>query len=70
MLVLLGTSRKRWVRRATVSGWTIEVLAVEHHAITSVCLRRGSEGSGQEQIRGDLEGDGDQGVDPGGDHGQ
>jgi hypothetical protein len=51
----------------TVSGWTIEVLAAEHHAITSARLPRGS---GQGQVGRDLEGDGDQGVDAGGDRGQ
>ncbi|MFE2752629.1 hemolysin family protein [Actinosynnema sp. NPDC059335] len=67
VLVLLGNIPDRPGDRVTVSGWTVEVLAVERHAITEVRLRRGS---GQGQVGRDLEGDGDQGVDPGGDGGQ
>ncbi|ONI92160.1 hemolysin [Saccharothrix sp. ALI-22-I] len=67
VLVLLGHIPEAPGDRVTVSGWTIEVLAVEHHAITRVRLRRGS---GKGQIGRDPEGDGDQGVDAGGDRGQ
>ncbi|MER5262735.1 hemolysin family protein [Actinosynnema sp. NPDC002837] len=69
VLVVLGRIPEAPGDRVTVSGWTIEVLGVEHHAITEVRLRprpatdgtgRAEPGSGQEQVRGDLQGDGDQ----------
>ncbi|GAA1354022.1 hemolysin family protein [Saccharothrix algeriensis] len=67
VLVLLGHIPERPGERVAVSGWTVEVRRVEHHAITEVLLRRGS---GQGEVGRDLQGDGDQGVDAGGDGGQ
>ncbi|MFD7654521.1 hemolysin family protein [Actinosynnema sp. NPDC059797] len=46
VLVLLGRIPERPGDRVEVSGWTVEVLAVEHHAITSVRLRRKGRGRG------------------------
>jgi putative hemolysin len=40
VLVLLGRIPDQPGDRLTVSGWTVEVLKVEHHAITSVRLRK------------------------------
>ncbi|MFI9817757.1 hemolysin family protein [Saccharothrix variisporea] len=40
VLVLLGRIPERPGDRVEVSGWTVEVLGVEHHAITSVRLLR------------------------------
>ncbi|QFZ18184.1 hemolysin family protein [Saccharothrix syringae] len=40
VLVLLGRIPERPGDRVSVSGWNVEVLAVEHHAITSVRLSR------------------------------
>ncbi|MFD0201651.1 MULTISPECIES: hemolysin family protein [Saccharothrix] len=40
VLVLLGRIPEAPGDRVTVSGWTVEVLKVEHHAITSVRLRK------------------------------
>ncbi|GGP77584.1 hemolysin family protein [Saccharothrix coeruleofusca] len=40
VLVLLGRIPERPGDRVSVSGWTIDVLGVEHHAITSVRLRQ------------------------------
>ncbi|NUT99588.1 MAG: HlyC/CorC family transporter, partial [Saccharothrix sp.] len=40
VLVLLGRIPERPGDRVEVSGWTVEVLGVEHHAITSVRLTR------------------------------
>ncbi|GAB2979238.1 hemolysin family protein [Saccharothrix stipae] len=41
VLVVLGRIPEGPGDRITVSGWTVEVLKVEHHAITSVRLRKG-----------------------------
>ncbi|WP_433271639.1 hemolysin family protein [Actinosynnema sp. CS-041913] len=67
LLVALGHVPERPGEWVTVSGWTIEVLRVDHHAITEVRLRRSSRHG---QVGRDLERDGDQGVDAGGDGGQ
>ncbi|MBB5959548.1 putative hemolysin [Saccharothrix tamanrassetensis] len=64
VLVILGHIPERPGERVSVSDWTIEVLDVEHHAITEVRLCRESR---QGEVGRDLEGDGDQGVDAGGD---
>ncbi|RKT53875.1 hemolysin family protein [Saccharothrix australiensis] len=64
LLVCLGHVPERPGERVTVSDWAIEVSGVGHHAITEVRLRHAS---GQRQVGRDLEGDGDQGVDAGGD---
>ncbi|MFT7838440.1 hemolysin family protein [Saccharothrix sp. BKS2] len=59
VLVLLGRIPEAPGDRVSVSGWTAEVLAVEHHAITSVRLRRqesGAEESGAEKPSGEESG--------------
>ncbi|MFC5059543.1 hemolysin family protein [Saccharothrix xinjiangensis] len=46
VLVLLGRIPEEPGDQVAVSGWTVEVLAVEHHAITSVRLLRKGRGRG------------------------
>ncbi|MFC6089903.1 hemolysin family protein [Saccharothrix lopnurensis] len=61
VLVLLGRIPEAPGDRVSVSGWTAEVLAVEHHAITSVRLRRqesGAEEPGAEKPGGEESGGG------------
>jgi len=42
ILVVLGRIPEKPGDRVVVSGWTAEVLGVEHHAITRVALHRGA----------------------------
>ncbi|MFD7659106.1 hemolysin family protein [Actinosynnema sp. NPDC059797] len=75
VLLVLGEIPERPGDRVTVSGWSIEVLEVAHHAVTSVRLRRAATNgpapdgreSEDERVGRDQRDEGDGGAHPDGD---